>query len=201
MCLWAKGTEENPMITQTLNTRTMLPTREKEDIGSIPFEEIYRRYYPRVYSACLRMLANTADAEDLAQDVFLQVQNKINTFRGDSSFTTWLHRVTVNQVLMYFRKRWVRSEQTTDTGEMPDQTDPATDNPQSLPLLDHIAVSSAIKKLPNGYRRVFLLHDVQGYEHEEIARLLGITPGTSKSQLHKARMRLRMLLQEQAELN
>src|SRR4029077_5702818 len=99
----------------------------------------------------------------------------------------------------HFRKRRVRSEVTTDDGEMPDQIDPDSDNHLAMPIVDRIALDNAIGKLPPGYRKVFLLHDVEGYEHEEIARLLGISAGTSKSQLHKARMRLRSLLSKRKE--
>lgn len=158
------------------------------------FDELYRRYYRRVYCLCLRMTANVADAEDLAHDVFLQVQRNIRSFRGESTFASWLHRITVNQVLMRFRKKSTRSELTTEDGEMPDVVVPNTERPAHMPIIDHIALASAIEKLPAGYRKVFLLHDVEGYEHEEIARLLGISAGTSKSQLHKARMKLRTIL-------
>jgi RNA polymerase sigma-70 factor, ECF subfamily len=174
-------------------------TAEDETNNNITFEELYRQHYRRVYSLCLRMTANVSDAEDLAQDVFLQVQRKLASFRGDSAFTTWLHRITVNQVLMHFRKRSVRSEMTTDSGEMPEQIEPFIDRKQNLPVIDRIALTAAIEKLPDGYRTVFLLHDVEGYEHEEIARVLGISAGTSKSQLHKARMRLRSILKKKIE--
>jgi RNA polymerase sigma-70 factor, ECF subfamily len=163
------------------------------------FEELYRRYYRRVYCLCLRMTANVADAEDLAHDVFLQVQRNIRSFRGESTFASWLHRITVNQVLMRFRKKSTRSELTTEDGEMPDVVEPNTDNPSQMAIIDHIALACAIEKLPAGYRKVFLLHDVEGYEHEEIARLLGISAGTSKSQLHKARMKLRTILLKRAQ--
>ena len=162
------------------------------------FDELYTKHYRRVYSICLRMTGNVAEAEDLTQEVFLQLHRKLTSFRGDSQFTTWLHRLTVNHVLMHFRKRRVRSEVGTEDGEMPDQVDPDTDNPQAMPIVDQIALDVAIAKLPPGYRKVFVLHDVEGYEHEEIATLLGCSSGTSKSQLHKARLRLRKLLLERA---
>ncbi|HKV42436.1 MAG TPA: RNA polymerase sigma factor [Blastocatellia bacterium] len=162
------------------------------------FEELYRKHYRRVYSICLRMTGNVAEAEDLAQEVFIQLHRKLNSFRGESAFTTWLHRLTVNQVLMHFRKRSVRSELITDDGEMPDSIDPDTINPEAMPIVDRIALESAIAELPPGYRTVFVLHDVEGYEHEEIARLLDCSSGTSKSQLHKARLKLRRLLCQRA---
>src|ERR671913_498663 len=158
------------------------------------FEEIYNRHHRRVYSLCLRMLQNTAEAEDLTQEVFIQLYRKIGSFRGDSAFTTWLHRLTVNQVLMHFRKRNVKFEKTTEEGETPEQTVRGTENPFKMPIVDKIALERAVGKLPPGYRTVFVLHDVEGHEHEEIAKLLGCSVGTSKSQLHKARMKLRMLL-------
>ena len=163
------------------------------------FEELYRKHYRRVYSICLRMTGNIAEAEDLTQEVFIQLHRKIGSFRGEAAFTTWLHRLTVNQVLMHFRKRSVRSELTTDDGEMPDSVDPDTINPEAMPIVDRIGIENAIAQLPPGYRTVFVLHDVEGYEHEEIAKLLGCSAGTSKSQLHKARLKLRRLLQQRAE--
>src|SRR5205823_8046391 len=166
--------------------------------GDMPaFEELYERHHRRVYSLCLRMTGNTAEAEDLAQEAFIQLYRKIGSFRGESAFTTWLHRLTVNQVLMHFRKRGVRFEQTTDDGDVPVQVVQGTENPASMPVVDRIALDRAISQLPPGYRTVFILHDIEGHEHEEIARLLGCSVGTSKSQLHKARMKLRGLLRQQ----
>ncbi len=162
------------------------------------FEEVYNRHHRRVYSICLRMLQNATEAEDLTQDVFIQLHRKIGSFRGDSAFTTWLHRLTVNQVLMHFRKRNVKFEKTTEEGETPVQVVSGTQNPRKMPVVDKIAIENAIEKLPNGYRNVFVLHDVEGYEHEEVARILGCSVGTSKSQLHKARLKLRKLLQKKA---
>lgn len=164
----------------------------------VAFEEVYQRHHRRVYSICLRMLKNTTEAEDLTQDVFIQLHRKIGSFRGDSAFTTWLHRLTVNQVLMHFRKRNVKFEKTTEEGETPVQVVDGTLNPRKMPVVDRIALENAIEQLPNGYRNVFVLHDVEGYEHEEVARILGCSVGTSKSQLHKARLKLRKLLKKKA---
>lgn len=158
------------------------------------FEKIYRRYHQRVYSICLRMIRNASQAEDLAQEVFVQLFRKIHTFRGDSSFSTWLHKLTVNHVLMHFRKPVVRSEETTQDGEIPIQIVRGSEHPGRMALVDRIALEEAISQLAPGYRMVFILHDVEGYEHEQICRMLGCAVGTSKSQLHKARMRLRSLL-------
>ncbi len=161
------------------------------------FEQLYQRHSRRVYSLCLRMTGNVSEAEDLTQEVFIQLFRKIGSFRGESAFTTWLHRLTVNQVLMHFRKRSVKLEQTTDEGDTPVQIVRGTENPNSMPVVDRIALDKAIKQLPPGYRTVFILHDIEGHEHEEIARMLGCSVGTSKSQLHKARMKLRDLLRQQ----
>lgn len=161
------------------------------------FEAIYQKHNRRVYSLCLRMTQNAPEAEDLTQEVFIQLFRKIGSFRGESAFTTWLHRLTVNQVLMHFRKRSVRDEKTTEDGETPDQVLPGSENPLNMPIVNRLALNKAIAALPNGYRTVFVLHDVEGYEHEEIAGILKISIGTSKSQLHKARMKLRILLRQQ----
>jgi RNA polymerase sigma-70 factor (ECF subfamily) len=167
----------------------------KGDLGA--FEELYKRHNRRVYSLCLRMTQNVVEAEDLAQEAFIQLFRKIGSFRGDSAFTTWLHRLTVNQVLMHFRKTSVKLERTTEEGETPVQIVRGTENPNRMPVLDRIGLDDALKHLPPGYRSVFVLHDVEGYEHEEIAKLLGVAVGTSKSQLHKARMKLRRLLKNE----
>jgi RNA polymerase sigma-70 factor (ECF subfamily) len=160
------------------------------------FEELYARHNRRVYSLCLRMTGNVSEAEDLAQEAFIQLFRKIGSFRGESAFTTWLHRLTVNQVLMHFRKRNVKLEQTTDDGEVPVQIVKGTENPGAMPVVDRIALDRAVGKLPPGYRTVFVLHDVEGHEHEEIAKILGCSVGTSKSQLHKARMKLRTMIKQ-----
>jgi len=162
------------------------------------FEEIYQRHHRRVYSICLRMLQNAYEAEDLTQDVFIQLYRKIGSFRGDSAFTTWLHRMTVNQVLMHFRKRTVKFEKTTEEGETPVQIVPGTESPFKMPIVDKIALENAIDQLPAGYKNVFMLHDVEGFEHEEVAKILGCSVGTSKSQLHKARLKLQKLLKKKA---
>jgi RNA polymerase sigma-70 factor (ECF subfamily) len=163
------------------------------------FETIYERYHRRTYSLCLRMTSSQTEAEDLTQEVFIQLFRKIGSFRGDSAFSTWLHRLTVNQVLMHFRRRSVKNERTSDDGEMPEQMVAGTANPNKMQVVDRIALKKAIAELPNGYRNVFVLHDVEGFEHEEVARIMGISVGTSKSQLHKARLKLRgLLIREQA---
>jgi RNA polymerase sigma-70 factor (ECF subfamily) len=165
----------------------------KGDMGA--FQELYERHNRRVYSLCLRMTGNVVEAEDLAQEVFIQLFRKIGSFRGESAFTTWLHRLTVNQVLMHFTKRGVRLEQTTEKGESRSKSSKA-ENPNAMPVVDRIALT---RRLPSaaGLSNGFTLHDIEGHEHEEIARMLGCSVGTSKSQLHKARMKLRGLLRQQ----
>jgi RNA polymerase sigma-70 factor (ECF subfamily) len=162
------------------------------------FGELYRRHFRRVYALTLRMMGNPTEAEDMTQEVFLQLFNKIGSFRGESAFTTWLHRMTVNQVLMHFRKRSTRSELLTDEGETPVQIVRGTENPGAMPVIDRISLERAMAQLPTGYRTVFVLHDVEGYEHYEVAEMLGIAEGTSKSQLHKARLKLRQLIRQQS---
>jgi RNA polymerase sigma-70 factor, ECF subfamily len=162
------------------------------------FQALYDRHKRRVYSLCLRMTANTAEAEDLAQEAFLQLYRKIGTFRGESAFSTWLHRLSVNVVLMHLRKKSlpvVSLEETTQPGE--DDTPKKDFGADDLALsgsIDRLHLRRAVESLPPGYRMIFLLHDVEGYEHNEIAKIVGCSIGNSKSQLHKARMKLRDLL-------
>ncbi len=172
------------------------PVKEVEMVRGdlLPFEELYKLHHRRVYAVCLRMTGNTAEAEDLSQEVFVQVFRKLDTFRGKSSFTTWLHRLTVNHVLMHFRKTRRRKDQLTEDGELPEQMINGPNVRMSLPILDRLALAEAIVKLAPGYRTVFVLDDVEGLEHLEIANILGCAVGTSKSQLHKARMKMRSLL-------
>jgi RNA polymerase sigma-70 factor (ECF subfamily) len=155
------------------------------------FEEVYRTYQRLVYTLCLRMTRNVAEAEDLTQEVFIQLHRKLKTFRGDSLFTTWLYRLTTNAVLMHFRKLAARPE------TMVDDTDTvvgATQHHNNSSVIDRIALDEALQQLSPGYRAVFILHDMEGYEHNQISKILGCAVGTSKSQLHKARMKLRSLL-------
>ena len=191
-------TKQNEKILDVKNAKDFELTKASGKGNMVAFEEIYNRHHRRVYSICLRMLKNTTEAEDLTQDVFIQLHRKIGSFRGDSAFTTWLHRLTVNQVLMHFRKRNVKYEKTTEEGETPVQVVDGTHNPRKMPVVDKIALEYAIEQLPTGYKNVFILHDIEGFEHEEVARILGCSVGTSKSQLHKARLKLRKLLKKKA---
>jgi RNA polymerase sigma-70 factor (ECF subfamily) len=162
------------------------------------FERLYQLHSRRVYSLCLRMIANTAEAEDLTQEAFLQLFRKIKTFRGESAFSTWLHRLAVNIVLMRLRKRTLK-QTSLETGDEHQQEAlaPKEIGTRDLVLagvIDRLRLKDAIAKLPEGYRMIFTLHDVQGFEHHEIAAQLKCTIGNSKSQLHKARVRLRHFL-------
>ena len=157
------------------------------------FEEIFRTYHRRVYAHCLRMTRSVAEAEDLTQEVFIQLYRKLDTFRGDSLFTTWLHRLTINAVLMHFRKTAARPERAVEDTEVLSQI-VGTQTLSGGSLIDRISLDQAIRQLSPGYRAVFILHDVEGYEHNQISEILGCAVGTSKSQLHKARMKLRRLL-------
>ncbi|MBV9929193.1 MAG: RNA polymerase sigma factor [Acidobacteria bacterium] len=154
------------------------------------FEEIYGRYRRYVYSVALRLTGNEADAEDLTQDSFVSVLRWVGGFRGESSFTTWLYRVVVNQARMRARYRSKRPEVQTDDGKLPERVRAVNTNP----LIDRLAIEKAMRRLPSGYRAAFILHDVEGHGHEEVARLMGWKAGTSKSQLHRARLGLRELL-------
>jgi len=159
------------------------------------FEALYQQHHRRVYRLCIRMLRNHEEAEDLTQDVFLQVYRKINSFQGTSAFTTWLHRLTVNMVLMYMRRkhRW-QAEESFDPEGLRAASEKQTSRRCDSPPIEPVDLENAINRLPDGYRVVFLLHDMEGYEHAEISQLLGISIGTVKSQLHKARLKLRQML-------
>ena len=154
---------------------------------------LYERYRPRVFSLCLRMTGNTAEAEDLTQEVFIELIGKVGSFRGESQFTTWLYRFTTNQVLMHFRRvTRLRNRFPTTLDEIsPTRSLKYSSGAQ---LADRIALDAAVAKLPSGSRSIFLKFEVEGYSHDEIAGIFGCTVGTSKSQLHKARKKLRNLL-------
>src|SRR6476660_6213348 len=158
------------------------------------FHELYEAHHRRVYSICFRMLKDAADAEDLTQEVFVHLFRSFGSFRGESAFTTWLHRLTVNHVLMHFRKRKVRAVRPTEAGERSVQALADSHDHKRTNLVDRILLSEVIAKLPDGYRDALVLHDIQGLEHKEIAKMRGRTEGTSKSQLHKARRMLRALI-------
>jgi len=173
--------------------------RQAKDGDAAAFEHLYKAHCRRVYNVCLRMIKNPAEAEDLTQQAFLQVFRKICTFRGESGFSTWLHRVTVNIVLMHIRRER-STEILFEDLERPGSDDegPREHGPGDTSMLgaiERLNLKRAIRRLPSGYKQQFLLYDVFGYAHSEIALLLGCSIGCSKSQLHKARKRLRQLLQ------
>jgi len=149
----------------------------------------------------LRMVGNPAEAEDLTQEAFLQLFRKIHTFRGDAAFSTWLHRLSVNVVLMRLRKKTLPQTSLDEPADADDESsgpkrDVGAEDPLIEGSLDRVRLERALVELPPGYRMVFLLHDVQGYEHNEIAKIMDCSIGNSKSQLHKARTRLREILQD-----
>ena len=164
------------------------------DGNAAAFDEIYSRHRSFVYNIALRMTRNPADAEDLTQESFVSVLRRVGAFRGEAAFTSWLYRVVVNQVNMHFRYRSSRPEMQTSDGEIPEHLPRARRSDPAKQLTDRLAIEKAMQMLPPGYRAAFILHDIEGYKHEEAARLLGHTAGTSKSQLHKARANLRAVL-------
>jgi len=177
--------------------------RRAQQGDAAAFERIYRLHSRRVYALCLRMVGNTADAEDLTQEAFLQLYRKIATFRGESAFSTWLHRLSVNVVLMRLRRKTLSETSLEEQTEPDEETGGPRKDFGSLDIrlsgsVDRVHLERAVQQLPPGYKSIFVLHDVQGYEHNEIAEIMSCSIGNSKSQLHKARMRLRELLQEQA---
>jgi RNA polymerase sigma-70 factor, ECF subfamily len=175
--------------------------RLAQEGNAAAFEQLYRRYSGRVYATCLRMVRIDSEAEDLTQETFLLLFRKIHTFRGEARFSTWLYRLTINLVLMRLRKRR-HPEVSLDAMLEPGQEDsrpPVEFGAPDLRLngvVDRMHLSGAIEQLPDGYKEMFLLHDVEGYEHHEIAEILGCSSGNSKSQLYKARVRLRKLLKD-----
>ncbi len=161
------------------------------------FASLFNAHKSKIYSLCLRMTSNTAEAEDLTQDAFLQAFRKLATFRGDSALSTWLYRVAVNTVLMHMRKKGLRPVSLDQPIEQPDgsvKREQGRLDDRLSGSVDRIALTRAMKELPAGYRTIFVLHEVKGYEHHEIARLLSCSVGNSKSQLHKAKTRMRELL-------
>ena len=184
----------NPTAQRKADADLVQRAREGDETA---FATLFNAHKAKIYSLCLRMTSNTAEAEDLTQDAFLQVFRKLATFRGDSALSTWLYRVAVNTVLMHFRKKGLRQvsldEPANKETGAPKREHGRVDGRLSTSV-DRIALTRAMKELPAGYRQIFLLHEVKGYEHHEIARLLRCSVGNSKSQLHKAKMRMRELL-------
>jgi RNA polymerase sigma-70 factor (ECF subfamily) len=202
----ARNRPSDPIASNTASPTRVLTEAEAIRLAqagdAAAFEFLYELHSRRVYALCLRMVSNPSDAEDLAQEAFLQLFRKIATFRGESAFSTWLHRMTVNVVLMRLRKKALPVASLEETTE-PDEDGGGPRKDIGAPDLrlsgavDRVNLERSIDRLPPGYRTVFVLHDVQGYEHNEIAGIMGCSVGNSKSQLHKARTRLRDLLQEE----
>jgi RNA polymerase sigma-70 factor, ECF subfamily len=162
------------------------------------FATLFQTHKKRVYSVCLLMTKDIADAEDLTQEAFLQVFRSVSSFRGDSAFSTWLYRVAVNTVLMKLRRRKTPPIVSLDepvSSESPSlRRDVGKADPRLSGAIDRITLRRALQELPEGCRQIFALHEVEGYQHHEIAKMLDCSVGNSKSQLHKAKMKLRDLL-------
>jgi RNA polymerase sigma-70 factor, ECF subfamily len=179
-------------------TETQLIARAQQG-DEEAFAALFEAHKRRVYSLCLRMLGNPTEAEDLTQEAFLQLFRKIATFRGESAFSTWLHRLAVNVVLMHLRKKGLNQislDETENSQGEPIKRDYGDDDRRLVGSIDRIGLNRAISELPPGYRTVFILHDVEGYEHNEIAEIMNCSIGNSKSQLHKARLKLREWFQQ-----
>ena len=161
------------------------------------FAALFSAHKCKVYSLCLRLTSNPTEAEDLTQDAFLQAFRKLSSFRGDSAFSTWLYRIAVNTALMHFRKkecRHVSLDQTIEPDAPAMKREYGRSDTRLEGSVDRIALSRALRKLSFGYRTIFLMHEVKGYDHREIAQLLRCSTGNSKSQLHKAKLKMRELL-------
>jgi RNA polymerase sigma-70 factor, ECF subfamily len=191
----------SPQPIENEKSRESEAIRQARDGDATAFECLYGLHSRRVYAVCLRMVGDTTEAEDLTQEAFLRLFRKIHTFRGESAFSTWLHRLVINTVLMHLRKKSLPAVSIEPTHD-PDNDTGSSNIDVAAPDLflegsiDRINLGRCIAQLPVGYRTVFVLHDIQGFKHHEIAEMLGRSEGVSKSQLHRAHMRLRELLYE-----
>ena len=186
-----KSTTPKAAIERERETELVRKAQQGEEAA---FEQLYQAHKRRVFSLCLRMIGNVSQAEDLSQQAFLQLFRKIGSFRGQSAFSTWLHRLVVNVVLMQLRKKGlnlVPLEDTDSSQEERPRKEYGTIDRHLSGSVDRITIQRAIDDLPPGYRRIFVLHDVEGFEHNEIAKMTNCSVGNSKSQLHKARLKLR----------
>ena len=170
---------------ETTDERLLVGKAQAGDMAA--FEDLYRQNLSRVYALCLRMCGNAGYAEEMTQEAFIRAWQRLSSFRGDARFSTWMHRVTVNVVLSDRRSRAKRMEKVTDPLEHQEIRLAARPNAPGL----SVDLEEAIAKLPAGARDVFVLHDIEGYKHREIAEMTGIATGTSKAHLHRARRLLR----------
>jgi len=176
--------------------RSLVQRAQKGDEQA--FAALFQSHKKRVYSVCLLMTKDIAEAEDLTQEAFLQVFRSVSSFRGDSAFSTWLYRVAVNTVLMKLRRRKSPPIVSLDEPVSPESPSLRRDvgrvDPRLNGTIDRITLRRAMQELPEGCREIFVLHEVEGYQHHEIAEMLDCSVGNSKSQLHKAKMKMRDLL-------
>jgi len=177
------------VLFDAMSEQDLVSRAQSGDVAA--FESLYRSHASRVYAICLRMVADSSRAEDLTQEAFVRAWEKLGSFRGKSAFATWLHRLTVNVVLGEIRSRGRRKDEGVATEELRAVPDP---RPKRHPEA-RIDLERAIATLPSQARRVFVLHDVEGFRHDEIGQLMGIATGTSKAHLHRARQILREVLQ------
>jgi RNA polymerase sigma-70 factor (ECF subfamily) len=172
--------------------RPPIPFPSKEPGGSAQdFEDIYRQQAPRIYSLACRMAGSPEDGEDLLQEIFLQAYRKLGGFKGESTIGTWLYRLALNHCLDYVRSRQAKMSKLTESLDAQTAAEPAARRDTPIARLD---LDRALERLPDGCREAFVLHDVEGFDHKEVGELLGIAEGTSKSQVFKARLKLRALL-------
>ncbi len=155
------------------------------------FERLYRQHAPRIFSLACRMAGSAEDGEDLLQEIFLQAYRKLGSFKGDAAIGTWLYRLALNHCLDYVRSRRVKMSRLTETLDADTSFEPAAPRETPIARLD---LERALERLPDGCREAFVLHDVEGFDHKEVGRLLGVAEGTSKSQVFKARLKLRAIL-------
>ncbi len=195
------GTEQGRTVLKPANPADAEVLTRAQAGDHEAFAQLYSLHKRRIYSLCLRMVGNVAEAEDLTQEAFLQLHRKIATFRGDSAFSTWLHRLAINVVLMQLRKKGLALISLDEAMEPAPEEGPSRSfGAPDLTLtgaIDRLALERAVADLPTGYRLIFILHDVEGFEHNEIASMLDCSIGNSKSQLHKARLKLRDALRSQ----
>jgi RNA polymerase sigma-70 factor, ECF subfamily len=199
--LWARTKVADCQDPRSIELPEPEAIRRAQQGDAAAFERIYRLHCRRVYALCLRIVRNPAEAEDLTQDAFLLVFRKLHTFRGESAFPTWLYRLAFNVVLMHLRKKnlpQASQEKPPETGDVSNKPSKEVGGSDSRlsGLIDRINLERALGQLPLLLRTIFVLHDIQGYKHREIARMLDCSVGTSKGQLHRARVQLRNLLRD-----